>query len=375
METTFKIAKDEFLRELQIVGSVINPKVITPALTNVFCEIKGNTLYLIGNNSEQQVETSVNIIDSSKDVSFLVEKGLIDTLKTLSEQPLSILIDLKNTSLVLTHYSGDFKFSALPSVEYPKLKVTEDDTQKISLTVGKFKAGLHATYKQMADDALHPVMNCVLVEITPEEITYVASDGHRLSKYTDSSIIGNLKNSFLIPRNSIPVLLKQLANVDKDETLEISINSRNVSFVIGEVKITSRLTEGRYPNYNAVIPANNDKFLTVDSNALSTILNRLLIASNANTKLIRIDTSENQTIFSSEDNDLLKSAKEITNYTCNKSIQIGAKGTFLLELISNTTGEIQFSFSDQSRAMLISPIAQAENTNYTLLLMPMMLND
>ena len=375
METTFKIAKNDLLKELQSVGAVINPKAVTPALTYIYCEIIADKLFLIGNNSEQQLETSVSITDSTANTSFLVEKAIIDSLKTLPEQPLKLIINEDSHILKVEHSSGDFNFQTLNTKDYPKMKVTQDEElQMIVLPAGRLRLGLEKSYKQMADDELRPIMNGIYVDISKEHIVFVASDGHRLSRYIDKSLTENEKNSFLLARNTVPILIKQLATIAYDENIHIQINNRNVFIIIGEITITSRLIEGRYPNYNSVIPENGDKELTIDSKELSTILNRLLITSNNTTKLIKIESSAEQTIFSSEDTDYSKSAKEYTDYKCTGSITIGLKGTFFLDLISNLSGDITLYFSDPSRAILIKPSEKKENTDYTLLLMPMMLN-
>lgn len=375
METTFKIAKNDLLKELQSVGAVINPKAVTPALTYIYCEIIGDKLFLIGNNGEQQVETSVPIIDSNDLTSFLVEKAIIDSLKTLPEQPLKFIINHDAHTLLVEHSSGDFNFQTLDAEAYPKMKVTQDEEQEtITIPAGRLKSGLEKNQKQMADDELRPVMNGVYVDISKEHIIFVASDGHRLSKYTDTSLTGNEKNSFLLPRNTVPVLIKQLASIQYDKDVQIEINSRNVSVQMDDVRVTSRLIEGRYPNYNSVIPEAGDKELTIDSKELSTILNRLLITSNT-MKLIKLESTPVQTIFSSEDIDYAKSAKEYTDYKCTGDITIGLKGTFFLDLISNLSGDITLCFSDPMRAVLFKPSEKEEDTEYTLLLMPMMLNN
>lgn len=375
METTFKITTNEFLQELQSVGAVINPKMTIPALTYIYCELAGNKLLLIGNNSEQQVETSIEVLEPTGDISFLIEKEIIGILKTLPEQPLKIIIDADKSSMLLEHSSGDFKFKISDVDTYPKLKVIQSEEKDILiLPAGRFKSGIEKNSKQMADDELRSVMNGVFVDIMEDKIVFVGSDGHRLSKYTDMALSGNAKNSFLLPRNTVPVLIKQLSLVDSEQDIQIEINSRNVSIEIDEVKITTRLIEGRYPNYDSVIPKANDKFLVIDSKELSTIIARLLITSN-NMKAICIKTDQKQTIFSSEDLDFDKSAKEYTNYKCNGDITIGLKGTFLLDILSNLSGDIQFSFSEPMRAVLINPVEQIENTDYTLLIMPMMLNN
>lgn len=376
MKTTFKVAKNDLLKELQSVGAVINTKVTTPALTNIHCEIIDDKLFLIGNNGEQQVETSLSIVDSTSDTSFLIEKNIIDSLKTLPEQPLKFIINTDTHSLVVEHSSGDFNFQILEAQDYPKMKVLQNEKQEIiTIPAGRLKLGLEKNQKQMADDELRPVMNGIYIDITKEHITFVASDGHRLSRYTDTSLTGNEKNNFLLPRNTVPVLIKQLATIAYDENIHIQISSRNVFIILDKVTVTSRLIEGRYPNYNSVIPENGDKELTIDSKELSTILNRLLITSNNTTKLIKIESTPMQTIFSSEDIDFAKSAKENTDYKCTGDITIGLKGTFFLDLISNLSGDITMYFTDPSRAVLIKPTEQEEDIDYTLLLMPMMLNN
>lgn len=374
MSTTFKVAKNDLLKSLQVVAPAVNPKSITPSLTYISCQIIGEKLHLTGCNSQVQIETSISILDPSGDFSFLVDKTIIDTLKTLPEQPLEINIDSDKHTLFINHSSGEITVN-IDLGKYDKMKNGDAVTSAFSLSVSRFLTGLEKNIKQMADDELRPVMNGIYMDIQNENLTFVASDGHRLSKFVDNTLNGLQAESFILHRDAVPVLIKLLLVTYEESEVNIQSNNRNVVFAIDDTIVTVRLIEGRYPNYNSVIPQANDKKMSIDSKELQAILARLNTASDSNSKMIKIDAGTEQTVFYAQDIDLNKSAKEETPYTCSSPIAIGCKGTFLQELIGNVSGEVIFSFSDPNRAMLIKPDKQDDDTEYTLLLMPMMLND
>lgn len=373
MNTTFKVAKNDFLKSLQTVSIAVNPKSVNPSLTYIFCQVVGEKLHLTGCNSQIQIETSLTIIDPDTDISFCVDKSIIDTLKTLPEQPLKIELYSKEHTLSLIHSTGDVKIN-ITLDNYDKMKNGEKEISSFSLSADRLLTGLEKSVKQMANDELRPIMNGVYIDIESNNLIFVASDGHRLSKFVDSSFEDLEATSFLLHRDAVPVIIKQLQDAADDDEVNIQSNDKNVIFAIEDSIITSRLLEGRYPNYNSVIPQNNDKRMPVDSKELQTILARLNTVSNSNSRMVKIEATVGNTIFTASDTDFNRSAREETRFSCSKEISIGAKGTFLQELLTNISGEVEFYFSDPNRAMLVEPKEQKEGTHYTLLLMPMMLN-
>lgn len=374
METNFKVAKSDLLKGLQVVGPVINPKMTLPALTYIFCEVKGSQLFLVGNNIEQQIETSVDILEPAGDCSFNADKVLIDSLKSLPEQPLDVNVNTSTGILQVIHSTGEIKVHVTAD-DYPKMKDDDENELSFSLSAGVLRRGLQKNQKQMANDELRPVMNGIYFDITPDSIVFAASDGHRLSKFVDNSVKGLEKQGFILNRNAVPVLIKMLSPMADDEAIDVKVNKRNIIVLIENVTYTIRLIEGRYPNYNSVIPQSNPIEMIIHRDAVSSVLSRLLILSNSNTKLIKVDTNEKRTILSAEDIDLNQGAREELECVSNSPITIGFKGTFLDELLTNLDGEVKLSFSEPNKAALFRPVEQEEDTEYTLLLMPLMLND
>jgi DNA polymerase-3 subunit beta len=374
MSTTFKVAKNDYLKALQVVAPAVNPKSTQPSLTYICCQVAGEKLHLTGCNFQFQIETAIIIMDADGDSVFLVDKTIIDTLKTLPEQPLEININSEKHTLFIKHSSGEITVNINPD-KFDKMKNGDAKTSSFSVPAGRLLTGLEKNVKQMANDELRPVMNGIYLDIQSNGLTFAASDGHRLSKFVDNTLAGIQAESFILHRDAVPVLIKQLLMADEESDVHIRSNEKNVQFTIQDTIVSVRLIEGRYPNYNSVIPQTNDKKMSIDSKELQAILARLNTVSNSNSKLISIEAGIDRTIFYTQDIDLNKSAKEEAPYSCSSSITIGCKGTFLQELISNISGEVIFLFSDPSRAMLIQPDKQDEETEYTLILMPMMLNN
>jgi len=372
METTrFSISKSVLQKELQKVSGVIALKSYVPVHANFLFEINEDELTLTGTDTNVQIQSTLTLNESVISSTFCIEKTILDTLKLLPEQPIIIDVDSVKHSAILTHSTGEFTFPAFDSTNYSKMNNADKD--QFDIPLDRFRSALEKSKYQIADDELRPVMNGIYVDIKPDSIIFVASDGHRLSKLKDLSLSGIDASPFILPKAAALLLIKLVKDAGDIETCHFSIDDRFVVVTMGKTILSARLIEGRYPNYDAVIPVDNNINMEIDSKELNAIISRLLISSSTN-KEIRIDASPEKTIFSSEDTDFQKSAKEISNAIASSNILIGVKGTFLQELLNSVKDNIVMMFSDPSRAILICPAEQDDNTELTLLIMPLMLN-
>ena len=226
-----------------------------------------------------------------------------------------------------------------------------------------------------ADDTLRPVMNGVFFDIKTDSVTVVASDGHKLACGKILDVASPEDGSFILPKkpaNLIKTILQK-----EDGKVTISFGDRNAVIHGDSFIINCRLIEGRYPNYNSVIPQNNENCATVNRPALLSALRRVLIFSNANSALVKLRFENSKMVISSQDIDFSMSAEEaiLCDYT-GMPMSIGFKGTFLIDLLNNLDSEeVTIKLADSSRAGIIVPAEQPEGENVLMLLMPMMLND
>ena len=226
-----------------------------------------------------------------------------------------------------------------------------------------------------AQDELRPVMNGIYFDLTPDSLAIVASDGHKLVRNRNFEVKSEAPASFILP--SKPAALLKLMTGKAEGEAGVSFDSNNACFTIANATLTCRLIEGRYPNYNSVIPQDNPNKLTVDRKALIGALRRVLPFASESTQSVRLHIDGSKLIVSSEDVDFAKTAKEAV--TCEyegRTMDIGFKCPSLIEILSNMdSDEVTIALADPSRAGVIEPSVQPDNAEVLMLIMPMLLND
>ena len=235
--------------------------------------------------------------------------------------------------------------------------------------------GINRALFATADDELRPVMNGIYFDITTEDITFVASDGHKLVRNKTFVAHGDEKAAFILPKKPA-TLLKNLLPKEQGD-VQIDFDDRNAIFTLENYRMVCRLIEGRYPNYNSVIPQDNPHKVTIDRQMLISALRRVSVFSSQASSLIKLRLSENQIQISAQDIDFSTSAEEtlICQYAGN-AMSIGFKSTFLIDILNNLTAqEVIVELADPSRAGVIVPAEQEDKEDVLMLLMPMMLND
>lgn len=373
MTTTITISKTELLNRLQSVSKIISPKSTLPILENILLNIQDGKVNISAADYQGRMNTSIEGILTDNNISICIEpKLIIEALKTLPEQPVTITID-DNLGIIVKYKGGKFELVGKSPDEYPKDKSTDDAT-KLSIPAKVLLNGIEKTFFCCADDELRPVMNGVYFDIIKGQINFVASDGHKLAllEHADESI--NETINFILPKKIATILKNSIT--PSDELVDIYIKDRFVRIEYKSESIEATLIEGRYPNYNSVIPQNNDKFLSVGVSDLKGAIKRVSVFSNQASSLVKLELSNNEIKLSAQDIDFSVAADETVSCEYNNdSMAIGFKGHFLTELISAIpTSLLQMSFSGASRASLVTPIDDKSTDKLTYLLMPMMLN-
>ena len=253
--------------------------------------------------------------------------------------------------------------------------VLGENAVRVEMEAGVLLGGINRSVFATADDELRPVMNGIYFDITTEDITMVASDGHKLVRCKTLAAKGNERAAFILPKKPA-TLLKNLLPKEQG-TVTIEFDERNAVFMLESYRMVCRLIEGRYPNYNSVIPQNNPHKVTVDRQQLIGALRRVSIFSSQASSLIKLRMQENQIVISAQDIDFSTSAEEtqVCQYS-GAAMSIGFKSTFLIDILNNISAdEVVIELADPSRAGVIVPVEQEENEDLLMLLMPMMLND
>ncbi len=372
----FIVSSTALLSHLQSIGRVINSKSSLPILENFLLKVQGNTLSLTASDLETTLVTSLEVENASGDICLAVNaKLLMDSLKEFAEQPLQFDIDEGNLAVVVKTANGNYNFIGLRGDEYPELPVLGDDAQTLTMPVEVLANGVSKAVFATADDDLRPTMTGIFFDIKPEDVTFVATDAHKLVRLKNMAVKSGVDASFILPKKPAGLLKAVIAKEVGD--VEISFDQKNIAFHLPSYTMVCRQIEGRFPNYNGVIPQNNPYRLIIDRVSLMNAAKRVFAFSNQGTGLIKLAISNNQLVVSAQDIDFSTSAEEtlVCQYDGNE-ITIGFKAPFLIDILNNiNSSDVIMALADPSRAGVILPFENEADEDLLMLLMPMLLSE
>jgi len=371
----FNVSSSDLLSALQSISKVIASKNTLPILDSFLFKLEGEKLVITASDVETKLVTSVDVVGVEGTGLFAIDaKRLLDPLKELPEQPLSFDINDDSLTVNVEYENGKFSLPGQNGEVYPLSRPLKDTAVSITLESHVLLNGITRTLFAAGDDELRQVMNGVFFDIRNDDLTFVASDGHKLVRLRNSSIKYPEAASFILPKKPAN-LLKGLLPKNSD-MITIAFDENNAYVKAATFEMVCRLIEGRFPKYEAVIP-DNDKTATLDRMSLLTALKRVSVFSNQASGLIKVALAENEIILSAQDFDFSTSAEEkvVCEYA-SEPLNIGFKAAFLIDILSNISStNVLMKLSDPTRAGVIVPAENEENEDLLMLLMPMMLND
>lgn len=372
----FVVSSTSLLSHLQAISKVINSKNTLPILDCFLLELNGSKLNLTAADTETRLETSVEVSDVEGNGKLAINaKNLLDPLKELPEQPLTFDINDENLEVFIYFHNGKYNFIGQSGEDYPQPKELAETAISLKINPQILFSGINRTLFASADDELRPVMNGVYFDITTDDVTFVASDGHKLVRSKTVAAKGSERASFILPKKPANLLRSILPK--ESEEVEIKFDENNAYVTMSSYTMTCRFIEGRYPNYNSVIPQNNPNKVTLDRLSFLNALKRVSVFSNPASSLVKLQLGDNNIVVSAQDIDYSTAAEEtITCEYVGTAMNIGFKSNFLIEILSNIPAtEVSLELSDPSRAGLIFPVEKEDDEDLLMLLMPMMLND
>ena len=372
----FTVSSTALSTKLVALSRVINSKNALPILGDFVFEINGNTLRLTASDSENTIQTNVELNESSGDGRFAIgNHDLLEAVKGFSEQPITFDVDQENHLARISYQNGLFSLPVENADEYPVAQQVSDQANTILISNQLLNDNINRSLFATAQDELRPVMNGIYFDLTPDCLAIVASDGHKLVRNKVFNIKSEQPASFILPKKPA-TLLKNLLGKDGGDVI-IRFDDRNAEINYGDGIIQCRLIEGRYPNYNSVIPQSNPNELHVDRNGLLAALRRVQPFANGSSNLIRFHVEGSTLQLDAEDYDFSKTATE--RMTCEyngQPMSIGFKGSSFIEILSNfDCADVIIQLADPSRAGLVLPSEQPENQDVLMLMMPMLIND
>ena len=371
----FTVSSSALQSLLATTGKVISNKSSLPILEYFLMELKDGQLTVTTSDLETTLIGSI-MVDNVEREGVIAAPGklMLDSLKEFPEMPLVIEVNDTTWEIQIIWNSGHLSIPGASAVSYPAVQSMGSESKHITLDVDMLVNGINRTIFATADDELRPVMNGVYFDFTPESLTFVATDAHKLVKYAAENTT-DFSASLILPKKPANLLKALLAK--EEEPVEVTFDAKNVTFQLQSFKLVCRLIEGNYPNYNAVIPAANPNKVLIDRVEFVNGIKRVTVCSNPTTNLIRMDIADNKVNLTAQDIDFSVSANETISCSYDgQPVTIGFKSTFLVEILSNIeTPTVVIELADSTRAGVFKPVYDDKQQSETLmLLMPMMIN-
>lgn len=372
----FDVSSTALLSRLQSIGKVIASKNSLPILDNFLFLLEGNTLTITASDVEVRLVTTVEVMNPVGSGLFCVSaKMLLEPLKELPDQPLTFDVNDANMEVFIHFQNGKYNFIGQNGDTYPQQKPLSERAVEVVMDAQVLLNGISRSLFATADDELRPVMNGIYFDFHADDLTFVASDGHKLVRLRNMSVKLDERASFILPKKPASLLKNLLAK--EEGMISLKFDDNNAYVRCANFEMVCRLVEGRYPNYNVVIPKENPYQVIIDRLSFLAALKRVSVFSNQSSSLIKLQLTLGQMTISAQDIDFSTSAEE--RIPCSFEgdvINIGFKATYLIEILGNIgSQDVILQLADPSRAGLIFPSENAENEDYLLLLMPMMLNE
>ena len=372
----FTVSSTALSSKLNALSRVINNKNSLPILNDFLFEVQSNVLNMTASDSENVMKTNLELIESDGDYRFAVNShDLLEAVKGFSEQPITFDIDPRTNIAKISYQNGLFSLPVENADEYPQATKISDTASTIVISNVLLAENVNRSLFATAQDELRPVMNGIFFDLTPDCLAIVASDGHKLVRNKVLTIHNDQPASFILPKKPASLLKSILGKDGGDVT--IRFDERNAQIQYGDGEIICRLIEGRYPNYNSVIPQNNPNSLTVDRLGLLAALRRVQPFANDSSNLIKFHVENGILQLDAEDYDFSKTATERMSCEYNgQPMSIGFKGSSFIEILSNfDCQDVTLLLADPSRAGLVLPSEQPEGQDVLMLMMPMLIND
>lgn len=373
----FTVSSSALSSKLNMLAKVIGSKNSLPILDCFLFQVANGEMSITASDSDNVIKSTLALTDHDGEGECCVpNRVILDALKELPEQPLHFDVDAAGEAVAIkiVYQNGLYNFTGQSAEEYPRTQSMNDACTTVSLPTEMLINNISRSLFATANDELRPVMNGIYFDLTADALAIVASDGHKLVRSKNFTIKSESPSAFNLPKKPASLLKNILSKDGDDAIIKFDDRSAEIQFTDGVMRC--RLIDGRYPNYNSVIP-NNPNEVTVDRRGLQSALRRVLPFASESSQLIRFHIESGRFEVSSEDIDFSTSAKEQLSceYT-GSPISIGFKGSSLMEILSNLTSDnIIIQLADPSRAGIIVPAEQPENEDILMLIMPMLLND
>jgi DNA polymerase-3 subunit beta len=369
----FIVSSSALLKQLQAISGALSSNTVLPILENFLFEINSGVLTISATDLQTTMNTTLAVEAKENGKIAVPSKILLDTLKTLADQPVIFSINDENFGIEMSAGDGKYKLSGENGEDFPKIPKVEN-AAALTITASTLAEAISKTLFAVSTDELRPAMTGVYCQMSSENITFVATDAHKLVRYRRRDAHAEVTSSFILPKKALNLLKSSLPT--EDVSVNIEYNATNAFFSFNNINLICRLIDEKYPDYEAVIPVNNPNKLTIDRSLFLSCLRRVSIYSNKTTHQVRLKITGSELQISAEDLDFANEAFE--RLSCQyegEDMEIGFNARFLVEMLANLeTEEVALEMSTPNRAGILFPVNADNNEDVLMLVMPVMLN-
>lgn len=369
----FSVSSSELLRQLQVAGGAIGSNPVLPILEDFLFSISHNKLTITSSDLETSIITEMEVMSDTDGTVAVPAKILLETLKALPQQPVTFSINPDNFGIEITSAYGKYRLAGENGQDFPQIP-EPDGVDNVTLPAAGLLDGIAKTIFATSNDELRPAMTGVYFQVDFNKLTMVATDAHKLVKFTFTDVASDVSTSFIVPKKALNLLKTAFAGQDK---VTLAFNKSNAFFTVGETRLICRLIDARYPDYNAVIPVGNPNLLTVLRSDFMNSLRRIAIYANKTTNQVILNINEGSLTISAQDLDFSNEATEQMTCTYDGDpLTIGFNAKFLVEMLGVLESEeVKMELAGPSRAGILLPTEEKTGEQILMLVMPVMLSN
>jgi DNA polymerase-3 subunit beta len=369
----FSVSSSELLKRLQVASGVIGSNPVLPILEDFLFTITDNKLEIAATDLETSIATEIEVMADADGSVAVPAKILLETLKALPQQPITFTVDDESFGIEITSAYGKYKLAGENGADFPKIP-EPDSVDTLQMSADALTQGVSKTLFAASNDELRPAMTGIYFQVDFNKLILVATDAHKLVKYTFQEVSSEVSTSFIVPKKALNLLRTALANTDE---VTMSFNNSNAFFSFGDTKLVCRLIDARYPDYNAVIPVDNPNTLSIPRADFQSSLKRIAIYANKTTNQVILNINDGSLTISAQDLDFSNEATE--QLACSYEgdpLTIGFNAKFLVEMLGVLESEeVKIELSSPNRAGILLPVEETEGEEILMLVMPVMLSN
>lgn len=362
----FRGPRDQLLVPLQAVCGIVEKRHTLPILSNVLMEKDGEKLTLLATDIEIQITTQTPTVGADKAGMTVGARKLQDILRSLPEA-VEVSLTLDDKRLQLKAGKSRFNLQTLPAEDFPRMSAVEGHSIRLSIAQGQMKRLLGLVQYGMAQQDIRYYLNGLFLVAKGSELRMVATDGHRLAYAAETLAVAATPIEVILPRKTVLELSRQLA--DSDDSLEIILSPTQARFGFGNIQLVSKLIDGKFPDYERVIPQHHKKIIRLSRDALLHSLLRAAILTNEKFRGVRLVLGPGSLKIISTNAEQEEAQEEIEIDYNDEPLDVGFNVTYLLDVLNNVSNEIiELHLADaNSSALFLLP----DNDTFKYVVMPM----